>query len=326
MTGLPPPPALKAAIAVALPLLTAGGLADFLGGTLATLALAIGCIAAVPTAISATSTPLVLATAVASTGSAALGTLIESLAGVAVGVVLLSLAQAPMNTRLVGSATLLPVLFVMPTYPNLAASTGLWAGAVAGGFVLVVVLARILRLRRPAVTVTQRSAALHAVATALAALLALLLAHRWELPHGYWLVLTTVVVLRPFPPERPRAARDRIAGTVAGLAAAVLIVFVLPSALVLALALGGLLLAIAWALAADERRQTAWSAIALVLLGSAGLPGPGVALALERLVVTVTGVAIAVAAAIGLAMLERGAVTPPEPPRSPEPPESAAGC
>ena len=302
---LPPRPALTAALTALTPVLVLALVTAWLVGPVGVVWFVLGVVTALPVATHDVSWADRAATAVLAAAAAALGlaTMDRPLPAslVVAGVALL---QAPVSRRSPGAGAMLPVLAAV------AASAGLpdqrWTAALAvlGGMATIVVTARAMGVRVPTAPVSPAMAWRHAAALAVTAGTASWAALHWDVTHGYWLVLTLAVVLRPAAAETRTLARDRVVGTVAGLAAAVLAVALLPLPVLVAGGAACVLLTAAWGLAGDSRRATAYGAPLLVLLGSSGLAGSEVSLALERTGFTVGGVLLALGTAAVLDVLD----------------------
>lgn len=83
-----------------------------------------------------------------------------------------------------------------------------------GAYVAVVV--HLLKFHLTPSPLTWEVAARHAVVQALACGIALAVALYFDLPKGYWLVMTLAIVLRPFRSESLTKNRQRILGTLIG--------------------------------------------------------------------------------------------------------------
>lgn len=303
---LPPPLAVKAAVAALAPVAVLTAVAYAVAGPVGVVWFVLGVTTGLPVATHVVpwtdrGLVLVLGVAAAVTGLAVDGRPVEA----ALVVAALSLLQAPLTRRTPGAGAMLPVLAAV------AASTGLpdrpWSSgaAVAAGMVTVVVTAGALGLRRPAVAVSASLAWRHGTALAACSALALGVVMHLGVTHGYWLVLALALVLRPEAASTRELARDRMAGTAVGVVAGALAVALLPAPVALAAAVPCVLLTAAWALAGDNRRSAACSAPLVVLLGSSGFAGTGVALALERVLATLVGVAAAVVVSLVVDRLDR---------------------
>jgi uncharacterized membrane protein YccC len=302
----PPALALKAAGSALLPVVLVGVGVTAVGDVVGLAWFLLGVVAALPVATHAVPWSdrvllVALGVVAAVLGLASSGRLPAAAAVVAV----VSLLQAPLSRRTPGGGAMVPVLAAV------AASTGLpdepWTTALAlvAGAGTIILTTTALGIRATAAPVPAALAWRHAVALAVTAALALGLVMQQQVTHGYWLVLTLALVLRPARDETRTLARDRVVGTVLGLAAGVAAVVLLPTWAVLAVAAPCVLLTAAWGMAGDNRRATAYAAPLLVLLGSSGLAGSGVALALERTLFTLAGVGLAAAVAYALDVVDR---------------------
>lgn len=305
---LPPGLALKAAGSALLPVVLVGAVVAAATGVVALVWFLLGVVAALPVATHAvpwTDRALLAGLAVV----AAVAGLVTSgrpwSAALAVGVV--SLLQAPLGRRTPGGGAMVAVLVAVGASTGLPDERWLTALAIGAGVATIVLTTTLLGIRAPASPVAPALAWRHAAALALTAAPVLGIVVQQHVTHGYWLVLTLALVLRPARDETRTLARDRVVGTVAGLTAGVAAVVLLPTWAALALAVPCVLLTAAWSLAGDNRRSTAYAAPLLVLLGSSGLAGSGVALALERTLFTLAGVALAAAVAYALDVVDRRA-------------------
>jgi hypothetical protein len=270
-----------------------------LSGPTAVVGVVLGFVAGVPAAILAIPRRWLVASGAVSALGAVAGTAAGDSWAAVVLVLLAGLVQAPVNRVAPGALALLPVVVAIAAGPaprDAPWHLGLW---VAVGLVTIAMTAVALRLGLPPRPVPQPTARRYAVALALVGAGTLAVAHLADMPHGYWMVITAVAVLRPFPHESTRSAVDRLAGTVAGLVVAVVIAALLPTGVALLAAAGCLLLAVAWAASGDQRRSTAYAVPVVVLTASSGL-GQEVTIAVERLLLTVAGIVVAVTAALVL--------------------------
>jgi len=296
---LPPGRALRAALVVVVPVALVCALGGWLSGPLAVAGIALGVTGAVQAAVSDASVwwKVLVVGGLGLLGAAGVWTADRPLV-LALVVALAGLAEWPVNRRSAGMAVLWPAL------PPLAASTGVqdaWGLAlwlVLGG-ALIIGLATVMRAGRPVHGVTNAVAARHAVATGVAAGLASYGTAVLELSHGYWLVLTLALVLRPQQGESGSQAVDRVVGTLLGVVVGIGVVVLLPLVVSLILVVAFLVLTIGWALAGNRRRQSVFLTPVVLILGSGGVAGTTVGLAVERLVLTLAGAAVAV----GLAWL-----------------------
>ncbi|MFN8194429.1 MAG: FUSC family protein [Nocardioidaceae bacterium] len=304
LPGLPPGRALKAGAVVATPIVVACALGGWVGGLVAVLGITLGVAAGVQAAVAdvpwslrlpvVVVVPVVGALAAVASDSALLSALVVGVAAV---------AQWPVNERAAGIGVFWPALAA------LVASVGVegwWplAGWLVVGAALVVGIAAVLGVRAPVTGVTRDVAGRHAVATAIAAGVATYLTLALGIGHGYWLVLTLVMVLRPVRGETARNALDRTLGTLVGVVLGVAAVLLLPLAVSLVFLLACFVLTVAWALAGNVRMQTVFTTPMVVLIGSAGLAGSTVGLALDRLLLVSAGAVVAVGLAVLLHRLD----------------------
>ena len=296
---VPPAAAFKVAAVLGVPIIAGAALAGWLAGGVAAVGLVIGVVGGLALAITdlswGTRSLLGLLLPVAAwLGVGAAGHPVWAAVLVAAAMLL----QWPVGVRYGG------VLAFLPVVAALAASVGVsgaerFGGWTSAGVALIFVLAAVLKVRTPVALVPAALARRHAVVAALATGIALWACLENGVTHGYWLVVTLAVVLRPIPGETSSSARDRTLGTVVGAALAIAAVVLLPLPLVAAFLLGCLVLTLAWAVARDLFRQTLFSTPLVVLLGSSGVAGSAVGIAVERLAFTLGAAVVAV----GLAAL-----------------------
>jgi hypothetical protein len=300
---------LALALVVAASLSAVAALGWFVSGTVAVVGVVLGFLVGVPAAITVLPRRWLLASGAVSTLAAVTGAAVGDTWPAVALVLVAGLLQAPANRVAPGSLVMLPVVVAVAASaapPGAPWLLGLW---VAVGHLAVALTAAVLGLRFPATPVPPSVARRYAVAVALVGAGTLAAAQAADLPHGYWMVVTAVAVLRPFPRESSRAAVDRVVGTVAGLVLAVAIAVLLPTAMALVAAAAGLLMAVAWAASGDQRRSTGYAAPVIVLAGSSGLAGQEIDIAVERLVLTLVGTLVAVGAAL---LLQRGRTDTPD--------------
>ncbi len=80
----------------------------------------------------------------------------------------------------------------------------------------VIVITAVLGLQAPPTPAEPRIALRHAVATAVSCGVALGIALAFQIDHGYWLVVTLALVLRPVRHETVPTARARVTGPLVG--------------------------------------------------------------------------------------------------------------
>ncbi len=295
---LPPARAMQAALLVVVPVSVACALGGWLSGPLAVAGIALGVTGAVQAAVSDAGLrwQVIVVAILALLGAAGVWLADRPLL-LALVVLGAGIAEWPANRHSAGMAVMWPAL------PPLAASTGVqdaWGFALwlaVGGAVIVGLAAAALATPRPVPGVPAAMAARHAVATGVAAGLASYGTSVLELSHGYWLVLTLALVLRPQRGESSNEAVDRVVGTLLGVVVGVGVVVLLPLVVSLILVVAFLVLTVGWALAGNRRRQSAFLTPVVLIVGSAGVAGTTVGLAWERLLFTAVGAAVAVALA-----------------------------
>lgn len=208
-----------------------------------------------------------------------------------------ALLQGPVARRVPGAGAMLPVLAAVAATTGLPSDLGPAAVGLLAGTGVITLTAAALGMRLPPEPIGLAPALRHGAVLALTAAPALGMTMAGEVSHGYWLVLTLALVLRPVAGQTRSQGRDRLAGTVVGLGVGVAAVVLLPPPAIAVAAVGCIWLTAAWALSGDVRRTTAWSAPLLVLVGSSGFAGSAVGLALERIAFTAAGVGLALLAA-----------------------------
>lgn len=302
----PPRSLLVAAGLVVAPVVVACSVGGWLFGEVAVLGIALGVVAGVQSAIGAVGWPVRAAVLGLVAASGAAGLLCAGRPALAAGAVsAAALVQAPLNARAGGVAVFLPALVALCSSIGLAVDAAAFAGWLVVGGLLVTGIAHALRVSVLLPPVPPRMAVRHAVVTAVAAGAAMYTTLTLGVGHGYWMVMTLALVLRPVRGETSVAARDRTLGTLAGVLVGTAIVIVLPLWVSLVVAAGCALLTVAWALAGDVLRQTLFSTPVIVLLGSSGLAAQGVGIALDRVLLTTLGAATAVALAYWLHRVDR---------------------
>jgi hypothetical protein len=308
---LPPRATLAPAGALLAPIVGGAVLAWLLGGGPAVLGVVVGVMVTAPAAMLALPWPVPASLPALAAVAAALGVAVADRPLAAAGLVAATaLAQAPLSIRSAGLAAMLPVAAAIGISVPAAPSALAFAGWVAAGGALAVVVGRVAPLAAPPQPVSSAVAWRHGAVVAVAVGLATTLTSERGVTHGYWLVLTLAVVLRPVRGETVPSARDRALGTIAGIALAVVVVLLLPAAVCLVLALLSGVLSTAWALAGDLRRQTLFTTPAVVLLSSSGVTSAALGLAAERLVLTVLGAVVATVAAVVLARWDAAGARP----------------
>ncbi|MEZ5093437.1 FUSC family protein [Nocardioides sp.] len=298
---LPPGGALRAAVVLLLPVLGAAALAGRLGGATPAIGVVLGVVGGLQLAVLDLGWRPRLLWAATVPAAAGLGVLAAGrVLPAALLVAGLALLLWPTGPRLGAALSLLPVVAALGASIGVTDSTGFAVGAAVGVAVLFLLVA-LLKVRAPLVPVAPGPARRHALVSAAACGTAIVVSMEAGLTHGYWLVVLLALILRPFPGETARGARDRTLGTLIGSLLAMAGVLLLPQALLAVLAAACLLMSLGWAIGRDVLRQTVFSTPVVVLAGSSGVAGSAVDVAAERLLLTVA----AAAAAVGLAWLLR---------------------
>jgi hypothetical protein len=300
----PPAKAVRRAVVVvaaALPIVVA---AAFASGTTGAVWSVLGLLAGISArAVLDTARSAVVAVAIA--GFAAAATAASGPALAAGLIVAAAAAAAGLADRWsAGVATLAPIS---------AAVAGSWPGLtwpVAGGWLLAgglygiaaVALLKVHLHRRP---LDARRAAVHAASLAVLCGTAAGLAAAFRLPHGYWIVLTLVVTLRPVVEESARKAVNRVTGTLLGVLIPIPLIYFLPSAALAAIVALSVLAFVSYMLAGEYIRQTAFMTLTIVIVASGGMRANAVAVGEIRLAWTLVGTAAAAATAAVLWHVER---------------------
>jgi hypothetical protein len=297
---LPEPGTLKASAVLIAVVLVPGFAASAIGGITASVAVGLCAGAAMSFA---TVMPLRMAAVVtlALGGAAALGAAVAGdpwLSGLAVGVSLL--LTAPANAYSAGMLMMAPILTMVFAVTD--RGWPWWQAAAWGviGGLVGLAIARLMQFgRRPPQPIAWALAWRHAVVVAAAAGASIVVAELLDLPHGYWVAVTLMVVLRPVAGERRSYLRQRLAGTLAGAALALVVVWLVPAELLIVTAFGALVLLAAYAMSGSYLMQTLFlTPMLLIFLSVEDEAGATVALTVERVVFTIVGVAMAVVLAV----------------------------
>jgi hypothetical protein len=202
-----------------LPVVIAGSIGGIGVAFVSMLALAIG-VGQATTSRGATQSIFVVAIAVV----AAVGTLTTGHSvAMAVVVALSALLAYPGNRVSAGLLSMAPVLVVLEGLGVVKVGwvAAFFAALISGIYVVLVV--RLLRVRLPARPVSRDIAARHALLLAVLCGVSAWVVTEQALPHGYWIIVTVAIVLRPSERESNSMVRDRVIGTVVGSVIAVLV-------------------------------------------------------------------------------------------------------
>jgi hypothetical protein len=302
---LPPPKVLRKAIPIALVLLLPVAIAGWLGGlgvaivTMLALAIAVG---QAPNTRGATQSLFVLAIAVV----AAVGSL--TVGHPAADVIVVSLAALlvyPGNRVSAGLLSMAPVLAVLEGIGVVKVGwvAAFFAALLAGIYVVLVV--RLMRIRMTPRPVAPAMAARHAIVLSVMCGAAAWVSIVRDLPHGYWVIVTIAVVLRPSISESTTMVRDRVIGTVIGSLIAVIVGDALPEGLVWVVVAVFLWLDIGYTLVHRTVGAAIATTVLVVVMVAPSTDGGTLATAGDRLLWTLVGAGLAVVAGLFL----RGADT-----------------
>lgn len=299
---LPERRVLVGAVKLTVPVVLACVIAVVLGGPLALMGVTIGVVASV--AVSVTDVGWGTRAAVVGGAGVAAGVGMVVVGHpwlVAFLVAAAGLAQAPLSRRSAGIASMLPVAAAVgASVPVSGDVLALAAWVLVGGCAVVTVFS-LSGQAVASVPVVSAVAWRHGIVTAVAVGVAAYLIVRFEVDHGYWLILTLAVVLRPVRGDTVEGARDRAVGTVLGVVVAVAVAVTLPWWVAAALAVVCLLLSTAWGLMGQLRQQALFTTPAVILITSSGAVDEAVALAVDRILLTFAGALMASLAALLLA-------------------------
>jgi hypothetical protein len=215
---------------------------------------------------------------------------------VAIVVALAALASIPAEQVSAGMFSMLPALAAVIGIVPVSGSAPVVGLVAAAGFAyawLITTLAGVSSVPAPA---PPELARVHGIVLGTVTALGAWATLAWNVPHGYWFVLTIAVILRPQPDEAREQMHARMAGTMLGAFAALVLLYVLPGWLVTVAILVAALLFFAYLQSGDPLRQTISLTTMLLLLSAAGVEQAGIEASLERILWT--AVAIVVAAAI----------------------------
>lgn len=143
----------------------------------------------------------------------------------------------------------------------------------------------------------------HGVVMALSVGVVMYVVQHFEISHGYWVVVTLTVVLRPMLDRTKARARQRILGTVGGVFLSLVLVWVLPAWAVGIMLVGCFLLMTSYSILKDYTRQVIFLTPSVLLVAPAG--GLGV-VATERALATIVGTVLAGALALLVEQFDGG--------------------
>lgn len=286
---------LKASAILIAVVLVPGFIASAVGGT--TASITVGLCAGAAMSFGTLIRPgVAIAVTLALGACAALGALVYGspwLAGAAVGLTIL--LTAPANAYSAGMLTLTPILTMVFAVTDRGWpwwQAGIWG--VIGGLVGLAIAALMRFGQRPPQPMPRALAWRHALVLSVTAGLSIVAAELLDLPHGYWVAVTLIVVLRPVPAERRSYLSQRLAGTLLGAGVALLVVWLLPADLRIVAAFAFLVVLAAYAMSGNYFMQTLFLTPMLLIFLSAGDEAETtVELTLDRVAFTLLGVALA---------------------------------
>jgi uncharacterized membrane protein YccC len=137
----------------------------------------------------------------------------------------------------------------------------------------------------------QRSEYVHAVRTAIAAVVSLLIARLFRLPEAYWAAITTLIVMQSTLVGAWTIAKHRLAGTAMGAVAGALLVTYLGSS-VAVFGAGVLLLGLICAVLRIERNAYRYAGITLAIVMLVESTRPPWTIAIHRFFEISVGIAV----------------------------------
>jgi hypothetical protein len=310
---LPPTPVLRKAIPIAVILLLPVLVAGLLGGVgiaiVSMLAVAVA-VGQAPLTRGATQSLFVIAIAVV----AAVGTLtFGHPLTIAIVVALSALLAYPGNRASAGLLSMAPVLVVLEGLGVVKVGwvAAFFASLLVGIYVVLVV--RLRRLRMTPQPVGAGLAARHAIALAVLTGFAAWMVTVRDLPHGYWVIVTLAVVLRPSISESSAMVRDRIVGTVIGSLIAVLAGVFLPQGVAWVVVGLALWLDLGYRLVHRTVGAAIATTVLVIVMVAPSSDGGTWTTAGERLAWTLVGAALAVVAGLFLRHADEAQAPVPTP-------------
>jgi hypothetical protein len=321
--GPPAPGTLKVALRLILVVAAVGLVAQAIGGTTASLVVGLSAGSAMTFGTFLPTRPALALTLVLG-GATALGAAVSGqplLSGAAVA--LMVLVTAPASAYSAGILMLAPLLTMLFAVTDRGWpwwQAGLWG--VIGGLVGLAVAALMRFGRQAPRPLPWTLAWRHAIVLAVSAGASVVAAEELALDHGYWVAVTLLVALRPVPDERMAYAIQRIWGTLAGAAIALITVWLLPSDWLMPAAFAYLLALAAYAMSGNYFMQTMFLTPMLMLFLSAGADAQAtVELTLGRVFYTIIGVVLAALLTWALAVWDRRSGEAPD--QNPSGPDSS---
>ena len=180
----------------------------------------------------------------------------------------------------------------------------------AGGWMLAggayaIILVRLAGIHVPPRPAPARTVLVHTIVLTVLCGLAAGLTVAYRLPHGYWIVLTFVAVLRPSWQESARRAWRRIAGTLLGALVPLPVVELLPARVIGAAAVVSVFAFLSYMFAGKYVAQVIFLTTTIVLVASGGLVASAITLDEYRVLWTIAGIAASALVALALWQGER---------------------
>ncbi|HMR49395.1 MAG TPA: FUSC family protein [Arachnia sp.] len=148
----------------------------------------------------------------------------------------------------------------------------------------------------------------HGIVMATSAGVVMYLVQYFGIPHGYWIVVTLTVVLRPMIDHTKARARQRVIGTVGGVFLSLLLVQTVPPWAVGIVLVACFLLMTSYSILKDYARQVVFLTPAVLLIAPTGGVGT---VASERALATIVGTVLAGALALIVGRLDSRPAEPP---------------
>lgn len=150
------------------------------------------------------------------------------------------------------------------------------------GLVYAAFAIRKLGISKPPKPLPAASAMIHGILLAALTGVAAWLVMAFDVPNGYWIVVTIAMIVRTEADETVQYMRDRALGTLLGSAVTLFVLFLFPPWLVLVVLAGCVMLYLSYALLGAYAAQVTYLTIILLISASAGSKAVGVTVAVER--------------------------------------------
>lgn len=220
-------------------------------------------------------------------------------------VALASLISGLSDKWAVGMGRLIPIAIVIVgtvSHNQSALSLGLWSfyGCIAG--IGLIYIAKIHQAPKHA---SYMQIKINTTALVLMATLFTYIILKFNLPHGYWAVLTLCSVLKPGIDDTIVVVRERIGGTILGAIGGLIVVAVLPKALALLGVLICMFFMVYYMLKTRYQYYVFYMTIMLVLLMANGATSQAFNIGEERVLLTFTSAVITALVAIILWQIQK---------------------